>query len=555
MEALIAELKQITAQRISGKYIQPLSKERFSEIITKLNKVHGVTLTDMEAMTGMTRGSLAEYMHVFIQPPTAETKPFTPGSNLSKKTWWLKSGKSYRDIWAFAQDITGISPVISKGDYRKIAVEAVNYVNANEAVKNQLLDFVETEAFTTMQSMSGYRKMAQISITFVQWLAERKGYEITLDDLDFESKNNPRGITASTGQRFVNDYVPEKVPLLGGPAVSSKTSQAHVRSVLVKFFHFLEIRGKIEKYSMLGMKTSMERKVNPVVYNMGDLDEIFNKIIQGKPAYYSLFMRLLLQIGSRPGQIFTIKCKDLQSDAPVKDALGRDFYPINPKKILEEEKGRKGEEVKKKYAPGTAMISAQLKKDLEAWCQSNNLAPNDAIFGKFIQLGGIQEGIRQRVHVLSGYKRVADQWVEDKTKLKVLTHEPDYYTLYGFRHTWASVIYNITKDVKHVTTSGGWASGSSVPVDVYVQSRSKADVLEIAKKYEIFIDPEYKGDVSKIEVEKEKEKAPVAAMGAEQLQAMQEQINQVMKRMEESLKREEESGKMIEELKKKLATV
>jgi hypothetical protein len=196
-----------------------------------------------------------------------------------------------------------------------------------------------------------------------------------------------------------------------------------------------------------------------------------------------------------------------------------------------------------------------LKKDLEAWCQSNNLAPNDAIFGKFIQLGGIQEGIRQRVHVLSGYKRVADQWVEDKTKLKVLTHEPDYYTLYGFRHTWASVIYNITKDVKHVTTSGGWASGSSVPVDVYVQSRSKADVLEIAKKYEIFIDPEYKGDVSKIEVEKEKEKAPVAAMGAEQLQAMQEQINQVMKRMEESLKREEESGKMIEELKKKLATV
>ena len=536
-EVLIKELKQIASQRIMGKYIQPQSKERFSVIVTKLNKAHGVPLTEMAEMIGMTRGNLAEYMHMFIQAP--QVKPFPPGVSPAKKTWWKKQGRSYRDIWAFAQDIAGISPVETKGDYRKIAVEAVNYVNADDAVKNQLLDFIETEAFTSMQSMSGYRIMAHIPISFVQWLADTRGREITIEDLDFESKRNPKGITASTGQRFVDDYVPEKSPRPGEPAIRSETSQAHVRSALIKFFKFLEIRGKIDKYSMLGMEIGMERNINPVVYNMSDLDEMFNKIISGKPAYYSLFMRLLLQVGSRPGQIYSIKCKDLEFGVATKDALDRDFYPINPKKILEEDKKRRGEKVKKKYAPGTAMISARLKNDIESWCKTNNLSPNDAIFGKFIQLSGIQAGINTKAHILSGYKQVADKWVEEKTRMKVLTHDPDYYTLYGFRHTWASVVYNITKDVKYLTTSGGWASGSSVPVDVYVQTRAKSDVLEIAKKWEIYIDPEYKGDVENIEKEKEKEVAP-AAMGADQLKQLEdtqklliEQLNAMAKKIEE----------------------
>jgi len=533
-EALINELKTIAANRIEGKYIQPELRLRFSEIITKLNRIHHVSISKMADISGMHDNTIFGYLN-----PQVEVKTFAPGPNPAKKTGWKKSGKSYREIWSFSQGITGISPILTKGDYRKIAVETVNYINANEAVKNQLLDFIETEAFTSMQSMSGYRMMAQIPVSFVQWLSEQKGYEITFGDLDFESKRNPRGITASTGQRFVNDYVPEKAPKPGEPAIRSETSQAHVRSALIKFFKFLEIRGKIEKYSMLGMKIGMERKISPVVYNMSDLDEIFNKIISGKAAYYSLFMRLLLQIGSRPGQIYPIKCRDFEFGVATKDALGRDFYPINPKKILEEEKKRRGEKVQKKYAPGTAMVSARLKNDLEAWCKSNNLSPNDAIFEKFIQLAGIQEGIRTRAHILSGYKKVADRWIEDKTRMKVLTHDPDYYTLYGLRHTWASVVYNITKDVKYVTTSGGWASGSSVPMDVYVQSRAKADVLEIAKKWEIFIDPEYKGDVEKVEKEKEKAAAPPAAMGADQLKQLEEtqrllieQLNAMRKEIE-----------------------
>ncbi len=122
--------------------------------------------------------------------------------------------------------------------------------------------------------------------------------------------------------------------------------------------------------------------------------------------------------------------------------------------------------------------------------------------------------------------------------MKVLTHDLDYYSLYGLRHTWASVIYNITKDVKYVTTRGGWASGSSVPVDVYVQSRAKSDVMDIARKWEIYIDPEYKADVEKVEKEKEKE-AP-AAMGAVELKKLEdtqklliEQLNAMAKKIEE----------------------
>jgi urease accessory protein UreH len=94
----------------------------------------------------------------------------------------------------------------------------------------------------------------------------------------------------------------------------------------------------------------------------------------------------------------------------------------------------------------------------------------------------------------------------------------------GHLNTWASVIYNITKDVKYVTTSGGWASGSSVPVDVYVQSRAKTDVI--------------KADVEKVEKEKEKE-AP-AAMGAVELKKLEDtqkllidQLNAMAKKIEE----------------------
>ena len=537
-ESLLAELDRIRDRKISSK-VRDEDKPRLSEILTKLHVAYRISINDLSALFSMERNALAGYIHITtIVAPSP--KQFTPGPDPAKKTWWKRQGRSYRDIWSFSQDITGVSPVVTKGDYRKIAVEAVNYVYANEAVRNQLLDYIETDAFTSMQSMSGYRMMTQIPISFVQWLSEQKKYEITLDDLDFESERKPKGITASTGQRFVNDYVPEKSPKPGEPAIRSETSQAHVRSALIKFFKFLEIRGKIEKYSMLGMKTGMERKINPVVYNMSDLDEIFNKIISGKPAYYSLFMRLLLQIGSRPGQIYSIKCRDIEFGVSTKDALGRDFYPINPKKILEEAKKRRGEKVQKKYAPGTAMVSGRLKKDLEEWCKSNNLSPNDGIFEKFIQLGGIQEGIRNKAHILSGYKKVADRFVLDKTRMKALTHDPDYYTLYGLRHTWASVIYNITKDVKYVTTSGGWASGSSVPVDVYVQSRAKKDVLEIAKKWEIYIDPEYMGDVERIEKEEEKAAAPAAAMGEEQLKRLEdaqklliEQLNAMAKKIEE----------------------
>jgi hypothetical protein len=91
--------------------------------------------------------------------------------------------------------------------------------------------------------------------------------------------------------------------------------------------------------------------------------------------------------------------------------------------------------------------------------------------------------------------------------------------------------------VKYVTTRGGWASGSSVPMDVYVQSRAKTDVMEIAKKWEIYIDPEYKADIEKVEKEKEKE-AP-AAMGAvvKKLEDTQklliDQLNAMAKKIEE----------------------
>lgn len=82
-------------------------------------------------------------------------------------------------------------------------------------------------------------------------------------------------------------------------------------------------------------------------------------------------------------------------------------------------------------------------------------------------------------------------------------------------------------------------------MDVYVQSRAKIDVLEIAKKWEIYIDPEYKADVEKVEKEKEKAAAPGVVIGKEEFERLWDQIAQLTNQMEEDRKKREELEKIL----------
>jgi integrase len=565
-ESLLAELDLIMGRKVSGKAgvgnVRVEDKPRLSDVLTKLNRAYGVSYSELSARTGMDRNILTNYTHIYTGPVIKPEKLFSPGPDPAKKIWWKKSGKSYRDMWKFAQDISGVKPIATKKDMREIAVEAVNYINAAEEVKLPLLEFIKSSAFNEFQSLSGYRPMAQFPIFFIQWLSEQRGKEVTLNDIDFRSKNNPSGITQATGNEFVEQYVPEKTdpddPT--APAKSSGTSKAHIRAALRKFFLDLDINGYITSFSMKGMKTGMKRKKNPVVYTNIELDEIFNKILSGQPAYFSLFMRLILQTGSRPGQIFTIKCKDLGFGVPTQDVYDRTFYPINTGDILQQAKERRGEEIKKKYPPGTALISEKMKNDLTEWCKNNNLSSNDYIFQKFISFSGIEQGIRRRVHILSGYKQVGNVWVKDPARQNVLTHDMDFYIPKGMRHTNASVKYNLTLNPKYVTESGGWTSTSNVATDVYTKMMDIKGAYNVFKKYEIYIEPTvvtasgkpFNQHIKEIEsgLVGEMEK-PGTTVGVVELDKLRAQISEIAKRMEEDRKQLDEERKKRQELEKR----
>lgn len=546
-ESLRKELREIAGQKDHAGRIPERLRPRVSEVIAKLHEVYSVTFTEMEKITDIGRDYLSDYMRGYFESPETKPKPFSPGPDPKKKTWWKKSEKSYKELWEFAQDISGISPVNTKGDIRKIAIEAVNYVNAEDDVKQYLLKYIKIHAFETMQSTGGYSQMVQFALFFIQWLSERRGYEITRKDLNlYDVTQNPKGITFTWGKEFVADYVPEK------SGVQSKTSMAAIRNTLIKLFKYLEMERFTIGYSMLGLITDMPRGSWVVAYNIPELDEMFNKIIMGKPVYYSLFMRLLLQVGSRPGHVFPIKCKHLEEfKTPVKDALGRNFYYINTQRILQDEKTGRQEEITKKFpaggtavrGAGTALISEQLRNDLIAWCKSRNNQPSDYIFQKFISLGGIQGGIADRVHILSGYKFVNDRWAKDPARQNVLSHDMDFYSLYGLRHTWTSVLYFIPSTeqeaLDYLRPAGGWSPDSTVPVSSYKQYMNREDALAIVEKYEIYIPPRWEKDLEAIWKGKEKAAAP-AMMGAEELKKLEdtqklliEQLNTMAKKIEE----------------------
>lgn len=548
-ESLRKEMREIAGQKDSVGRIPERLRPRISEVIARLHEVYGVTFTEMEEITGMGRDYMSGYMRGYFESPEkTKPKPFYIGNDPKKKTWWKKSGKSYKELWEFAQDISGISPVTTKVDLRKIAVEAVNYVNADDDVKQYLLKYIKIHAFETMQSTSGYSQMVRFALFFVQWLSERRGYEITRKDLNpYDVTQNPKGITFTWGKEFVADYVPEK------SGVQSKTSMAAIRNTLIKLFKYLEMERFTIGYSMLGLITDMPRGSWVVAYNIPELDEMFNKIIMGKPVYYSLFMRLLLQVGSRPGHAFPIKCKHMEEfKTPVKDALGRNFYYINTQRILQDEKTGRGEEITKKFpaggtavrGAGTALISERLRNDLIAWCKSRNNQPSDYIFQKFISLEGIQGGIADRVHILSGYKIVNDRWVKDPARQKILSHDIDFYSLYGLRHTWTSVLYFIPSTeqdaLDYLRPAGGWAPDSTVAVSSYKQYMNREDALAIAQKYEIYIPPRWEKDIETIRKGEEKKEIPGVVIGAEGLKKLEEtqkllidQLNTMAKKIEE----------------------
>ena len=424
---------------------------------------------------------------------------------------------TWKELYSETREEVGIKPVKTKDDLYQIMSEAVNKkVNADARLKTALTTFLKPYAFTEYKSAQSYKWAAIIPPTFIQWLAETRGKEITFDDLE------PPNISPEDAAFFAGDYS------------ASAAVQGQVRSALIKFGKFITSRYYVNRYPFSDLKVAMPKTKRTIVYSEERLHEFFNIILLGSPEYYTLFWRLLLQTGLRPLHAYSISCGDIEFDKPQEDALGRTFYPIFIHDVLTREKHKVKETVYKKVPPVVTFISESLKKDIIEWCRKNNLTGEGYIFKDFFVLDA------------------ATTFIERRRKSEKIAHllkyKPSQYIQYGLRHTWSSVLYAITSDVGVLIDLGGWGA-AGVPLEHYRISMKAREALDIAKKWEMYIPPDKKDKVEAIErIVKEIEVpgAPVTVEAVDELKALlttlQTQLQDERREREELEKRLAEKG-------------
>jgi len=420
---------------------------------------------------------------------------------------------AWKELYSEARVESGITPVRTKDDIQKIMAGAVKTkVNADERLKTALLTFLKPYAFTEYKSAQSYMWAATIPATFIQWLAETRGKQITFDDLE------PPNLSPDDAAYFAADYS------------GSMMVQAQARASLIKFAKFCTSRYYIDKYPFIDLKVAMPKTKRTIVYSDERLHEFYDIILFGVPEHYTLFWRLLLQTGLRPLHAYALSCGDIGYDKPEEDALERTFYPIYAMDALTREKLKIKEIVYKKMPPEITFISESLKEDILGWCRKNKLTGDGYIFKGFFELKSITYMITRRR--------------KKETIAARLKYKPSEYILYGLRHTWSSVLFAITKDVGDLMDLGGWG-GAGIPLKHYRVSMKSRAALDIAKKWEIFIPPDKKDEVDALErIEKEIEVpgVPVTVEAMDELktllttlQAQLDQERRMRVKMEERL--------------------
>lgn len=405
----------------------------------------------------------------------------------------------WKEIYTDARIRSGIKPK-TKEDYSEIMSDAITKVNADTKVKDMLLSYL-SYGLSAYKSASSYKRAAIIPTTFVQWLSEKRRKKITLIDLEFPNTDAKDAIS------FAKAYT------------ESKHLRAQIKSYLITFSKYL-VSGRypISKDPFMDLEIDMPESKRVIIYNEEELDDFYNVLMFGAPRYYTLFFKLLMETGSRPVSIYYLTCGDIEYDKPQQDALDRTFYPIFIRSALAREKEMIGEKLsKRKRPPVVVYISEQLKNDIVKWCDDNKLTGKDYIFKEFFARYTYNEFIRARR--------------DNPDIASRLKHKETLYIFYGLRHTWTSVMYAITNVIGDLIDLGGW-SAVGVPLEVYRASMKSCPALAIAKKWDIYINPDRKPEVLELQGKCER-RAPVPGAPAEpEVERLLTVIEELTKRIE-----------------------
>lgn len=393
--------------------------------------------------------------------------------------------------------------------YRSEVEARLKYLPVSDDLRDVLETYLTVVAPARYTSYTTLRKNVLPWITeFVEFLANRKRKQLTLDDLDISK------LKGADIQMFLSRKS------------KSKYTQRSVYSFINVFGKWLEDEGYISKFPRIKIvmpkappEVKAERKIGKP-RNLEELDKIFSVVSSPMPRVpkerlplYRYFFHLLLQSGLRPSHALLLKVVDFSDENVewVTDVFGREFVKVNSFRAVEREKALRGEIITKKVPAPYIFISENLY---------------DRIYSYTVEKLGFDEDDYICPIPLRSLQRRAE-YIAEATGIKD-------FSIYDFRDTWATVLYNCSGyNASLLVQMGGWSS-SQIPVDVYVAAMSPTEALTLAKKYEIFLPEVIRDKVEAIEA------GMKAVITADEIARRDKMIEALARRIEELTRKLEE---------------
>lgn len=411
----------------------------------------------------------------------------------------------------------------TKRDVYELITKAPQYLNAEEKIKRMMSEYYVI-CLNKYKSKQTLEYAVRISTEFIQWYSEKLGRELKIIDLwrPDPGQIERTGTTKVIVLEFCEEYS------------DKETVHQTLRSYLSAFGIWLDESRYVNSNPFTGLvvRTAGKAPQRTIVYNKDELKEFFDLIFIGLKPYHRLFASIIFHTGIRNNNVYKMKCGDI-TDRTVTDALGRIFYSIETKKLVEREKKKMGEQITSKVPPEYSYIPEYLYKDIKDFCSNNNLKSNDYIFQSFIaQHSNFQaEVIRRRENP------------NVNKDLKFMNAHWGAYLLYGLRHTWSSIVFKLGGESgnEFLKKLGGWTEDKTVTT-VYVHWMSAKTLIDILNEWQIYIPPELKSRYDALVVEsgvEEKSNAPVD--WKQQLKSVEDKMRA------EADEREERQRKYFEE--------
>lgn len=327
---------------------------------------------------------------------------------------------------------------------------------------------------------------------FIEYVREKKGKTITAYDFDLDNLKDDDLVAFYNKPRWIKGKL--------GPW--SETTQKRANSFIQVFGKWLARNKYVGTFPYV--KITVEERIDSILADkrtegkprkLDELDRIMAVI--GTERYlkekwrapvFKYFALIELNSGARPGQLMlALRFKDLLTGDTIIDVKGDHYIVIPYADALRREKIKRAEKVRKKKPMPDIFLHVDYAKEIIAYKDKMRWDEEVRVFPQTLEGEGMlpMRSIQHRMSAIADLSMVKD------------------FVAYDFRHTWASILFNITgrdeRSVEFLAKYGGWSS-AEVPRRNYIELMTPTMALEIATKYKIFIPTEAEDDYEALKI-------------------------------------------------------